>query len=110
MEFYNQSWFWAGFFTAVASLCGILIHELISTVSQKKLERLKLYESDVFKAYNNLYLFISRAYGFLWPPNEPQRDYISLMKNVYYKDVKANMLFFNSDIRELLRTLESQYN
>lgn len=110
MEFYNQSWFWAGFFTAIGSLAGILIKEWISTRSQVKLERLKLYESDLFKAYNNLYQFISHAYGCLWPPNDPQQEYKDLMKHWYFKDVKANMLFFNSEIREILRKLESQYD
>lgn len=110
MAFYNQSWFWAGFFTAIASLGGILIKELVSTRSQAKLERLKLYESDVFKAYNSLYRFISSAYSFLWPPNEPRRDYAELMKHSYFKNVKSSMLFFNPEIREILGKLESQYN
>lgn len=107
MAFYNQSWFWAGFFTAIASLGGILIKELVSTRSQAKLERLKLYESDVFKAYNSLYRFIPSAYNFLWPPNEPRRDYEELMKRLYFKNVKSSMLFFNPEIREILGKLES---
>ena len=107
--FYNQSWFWAGFFTAFASLGGILIKEWIASKSQVKLERLKIYESDVFNAYNELYQFISHAYSWLWPPNEPYREFRELMKNSYFKDVKKHMLFFNSEIREILGKLESQY-
>lgn len=107
--FYNQSWFWVGFFTAIGSLGGILIKELITSRSQVKLERLKIYESDVFNAYNELYQFISYAYSLLWPPDEPRRVFIGLMKNSYFKDVKKHMLFFNSEIREILGKFESQY-
>jgi hypothetical protein len=109
MEFYNQNWFWAGLFPVIASLGGILIKELISTRAQAKLERLKLYESDVFKAYNSLYQFISSAYSFLWPPNDPREEYIEFMKRSYFKDVKSSMLFFNPEIRDILGILESQY-
>ena len=110
MRFYNQSWFWVGLFTVIASLGSILIKELISTRFQTKLERLKLYESDLFKAYNNLYQFVSHAYEFLWPPNEPQRSYRELMKHSYFKGVKANMLFFDSEVRDILKKLEAQYD
>ena len=107
--FYNQSWFWVGFFTALGSIGGILIKEWIAGRSQVKLERLKIYESDVFNAYNELYQFISNAYSWLWPPNEPRREFGELMKNFYFKKVKRHMLFFNSEIREILGKLESQY-
>ena len=108
MPWYNQSWFWVGLFTLVGSLGGILIKELISSRTQARLERLRLYESDLFKAYNNLYQFVSSAYGFLWPPNEPQRDFRVLMKHRYFKDVKKDMLFYTSEIREILEKLEAQ--
>lgn len=32
-----------------------------------------------------------------------------LMKGSYFKDVKAHMLFFNSEIRDILGKLEAQY-
>ncbi len=110
MEFYNQTWFWAGISPVIASLGGILIRELISTRSQAKLERLKLYESDVFKAYKSLYQFTSSAYSILWPPNEPRENYIELMRRSYFKNVKSSMLFFHPEIREILGKLESQYD
>lgn len=110
MPFYNQSWFWVGFFTAIASLGGILIKELISTRSQAKIERLRLYESEIFKAYNNLYHFVSHAYEVLWPPEHRYQNFIGLMKRSYFKDVKVNMLFFNSEIRKTLGKLEAQYD
>ncbi len=110
MQFYDQAWFWMGLFTLIASLGGILIKELISARSQVKLERLKLYESDLFKAYNKLYRFVSLAWGVLWPPSDPQRDYLELMERSYFKNVKADILFFNSEIREILVKLEAQYD
>ncbi len=110
MQFYHQSWFWIGLFTLAASLGGILIKELISARSQAKLERLRLYESDLFKAYNKLYQFISSAYVWLWPPNEPQRDFIGLMTHWYFKNVKKDMLFYDSEVREILEKLEAQYD
>jgi hypothetical protein len=108
IAFYNQSWFWAGFFTAIASLGGILIKEWISTRSQVKLERLKIYESDIFKAYNQLYQFTSNAYEWLWPPSDPAQEFSELMKSSSFKGVKENMLFYNSEIREVLEKFESQ--
>ncbi len=107
--FYNQSWFWAGFFTAIASLGGILIKEWITSRSQIRIERLKIYDSKVFSAYKELYRFISSAYSWLWPPNEPKREFMELMKHKYFEGIKENMLFYSSDIREVLEKLESQY-
>ena len=92
--FYHQSWFWAGFFTAIASLGGILIKEWITSKAQMRIERLKMYDSNVFSAYNDLYGFISHAYDRLWPPNEPAREFRYLMKKYYFKDIKKNMLFY----------------
>ena len=107
--FYNQSWFWVGFFTAIASLGGIFIKEWITSRSQVRIERLKIYESDVFNAYNELYKFISSAYSWLWPPNDPSNEFYDLMKHTYYKKVKSNMLFYGPEIRHILGKLESQY-
>ncbi len=109
MDFYNQSWFWVGFFTAFASLGGILIKEWISSKSQLKIERLKIYESDLFIAYNNLYHFISNAYDWLFPPDDPARDFYNLMNGTDFKDIKKQLLYFNSDIRKIIGKLESQY-
>ena len=110
MPYYHQSWFWVGIFTLVGSLGGILIKELISARSQAKLERLRLYESDIFKAYNNLYQFVSSSSDFLWPPNAPQQDFRDLMTHRYFKNVKKDMLFYSSEIREILEKLEAQYD
>ena len=107
--FYHQSWFWAGCFTAIASLGGILIKEWITSRSQIRVERLKIYESDVLAAHKKLYRFISIAYSWLWPPNEPKREFRDLMKNEYFKEIKENMLFYSQNIRRILETFESQY-
>jgi hypothetical protein len=107
--FYHQSWFWAGFFTAIASLGGILIKEWITNRAQMRIERLKMYDSNVFSAYNDLYGFISHAYDWLWPPNEPDKEFRELMKSYYFKDIKKNMLFYGPEIRKILGKLESQY-
>jgi hypothetical protein len=110
MDFLNQIWFWAILIPAISSLGGILITQYISSKSQIKIVRLKLNESDLFKAYNNLYQFVLHAYAFLWPAGEPQRDYHELMKNSYFKNVKTCMLYFNSEIRDILGELEAQYD
>ena len=109
MPFYHQSWFWVGVFTSTASIGGVLIREWISKRAQTELERLRLYESDLFKAHNELYHFVSHAYNWLWPPNEPEREFYDLMRHSYFKDVKANMLYFDSKIRTVLAKLEAQY-
>lgn len=109
MDFYNQSWFWAGFFAAFGSLGGILIKEWISSKSKLNIERLKIYESDLFIAYNDLYHFISKAYDWLYPPDDPVRDFNSLMGSPYFRDIKKQLLYFNSDIRKIIGKLESQY-
>lgn len=108
-SFYNQSWFWVGLFTLTASLGGILIKEWISSRSQIRIERLKIYESDVISAHNKLYQFISKAYPSLFPPDEPARDFSGLMKHYYFKKVKVHMLFYSPEIRKILGLIESQY-
>ena len=109
MEFYNQSWFWVGFFTVLASIGSILVKEWITSRYQLKSERIKLYETDQFKAYNKLYEFVSSGYC-LWPPSEPRREYIALIKVDYFKQIKPNMLYYQPEIRELLRKVEAQYH
>ncbi len=107
--FYNQSWFWVGFFTTAASIGGILIREWLNRKSQIKIEKIKLYESDIFKAYRELYEFTSSAFNYLWPPNEPRIEFIEFMERVYFKKYKKNKLYYDSKIRSLLDKLESQY-
>jgi len=108
MDFLNQSWFWTGCFTLLASLGTILIKELISNRYQLKLERIKLYETDQFKAYNKLYKFISTAYSY-WPPSDLRLEYIHLLDG-YFKEIKPLFLYYQPEIRRLLLKLENQYH
>ena len=109
MDFLNQSWFWTGIFTLFGALGGVTIKEIISSRSMVKLERIKLYESEKFKAYDALYSFISYAFGYLWPPDDRRNDFIALMKKKFYPDIKSKFLYFDSDIREILKAFEAQY-
>ena len=112
ITFYNESWFWTGVLTIFAALCtalGYLVRDIIAGRTQAKLERLRLHESDVFDAYTALYGFVSRAENLLFPPSDPRRDFIDLMRNHYFKSVKPNMLFFSPNIRAILEQFESQY-
>ena len=74
-----------------------------------KLERIRLYESEKFKAYDALYSFISDAFEYLWPPDDRRNDFIALMKEKFYPDIKSKFLYFDSDIREILKIFEAQY-
>ena len=85
-----------------------MIKETLTNRYQIKIERIKLYEADRFKAYNRLYEFISHAYSF-WPPSDVRLEYISLMK-IYFKNIKPSTLYYSPEVRNLLGELESQYN
>jgi hypothetical protein len=108
MEFYNQSWFWTGLFTLLGSLGGIISKELISNRFVTRLEWQKRYESDLFKAYNSLYQFATFARRFIWPPEDIARDYRALLDSSYFKEVKDNMIFFNSETRRILARFTNQ--
>jgi len=107
-QFWQQSWFWAGFFPLVGSVGGILLSGWINNRSQRKMERLKIYESDIFKAYNQLYQFIDHAYLY-WPPSEPEKEYTKLMESNIFKSVKKNMLYFDPEIRKIIDAMILQY-
>lgn len=109
MNFYNQAWFWTGAFAVLASLGSILIKEIISSRSSLKLERIKLYESEQFKAYEQLYIFISKAYDYLWPPEDRYSMFSALMKKHYFPVFAQLLLYYKAEIREHLKILESQY-
>ena len=49
--FFNQSWFWAILIPAIVTLGSLWLTKKY----QIKLERIKLYETDQFKAYDELY-------------------------------------------------------
>ncbi|NQT60434.1 MAG: hypothetical protein HQ557_15760 [Bacteroidetes bacterium] len=109
MVFYNQTWFWTGAFAVIASLGTVFIKELISSRSAIKLERLKLYESEQFRAFEKLYGFISSTYDCLWPPEHSYAAFNALMKRRYVQEIKPLLLYFSSDIRKQLNLIESQH-
>lgn len=109
MEFYNQTWFWTGLFTLLASMGGVLIKEYISNRYVLKLERIKLYETDKFKAYSQILNFVSSASS-LWPPSDAETDYIMIMKHDYFENIKPNILYYPPEVRELLKKMEGQYH
>lgn len=109
MCFINEVWFWTGIFGIVGSLGAVLIGNLLSGKYQLKVERLRLHEKESFEAYKKLYGFISHVEDIIFPPDDPRKDFITVMKNYYLNDVKPNMLFFTPVIRKTLHKLESQY-
>lgn len=109
LSFLKEPWFWAGFFGVAGSLGSILIREILSRKSQLNLERLRLHENELLMAYKKLYSFVSHAEYMILPPENPRRDFITVMKGSYKNDVKPNMLLFSPEIRTILYKLESQY-
>jgi len=111
-SFYSQSWFWTGLFTLAGSLIGslgtLLIKEWITSRTQLKIERLKIYESDLFIAHSELYKFIDTAYTYLYPPNNPAHEFQELME-IYSKSIRKNLLYYTPEIRTILHKLDSQH-
>ena len=93
---------------ALISWITIWIRESLSSKSQVKLERLKLYDSEVFRAYNDLYRFVRLA-RLYWEPGVPREEYIRLIKGSSFKEIMENMLFYSPEIQNDLETLEIQY-
>lgn len=113
MDFISQPWFWTGIFGIVGLIIGFLIsviRELIAKNTDLKIEKLKLYDSAIFMAYNDLYSFVSTAYSYYWPPENLRVDFLNLMKKHFYPDIKKNFLYYDPDIRDLLKNLEAQFH
>lgn len=109
MTFLNETWFWTGAFAAIGSLGAVLIKEVLSSKTQIGIERLRLHERECLDAYKKLYGFVSSLGNTLFPPDDPQGDFIVAMKHSYKKEVEPNMLLFTEEIRKMLRELQSQY-
>lgn len=113
MDFISQPWFWTGIFGIVGLIIGSLIsviRELIAKNRNLKIEKLKLYDSAIFRAYNDLYFFVSTAYSYYWPPENPRTDFLNLMKKHFYPKIKKNFLYYDPDIRDSLKNLEAQFH
>jgi hypothetical protein len=116
MNIFDQQWFWTGIISIgsviVGSTLTILanyILEISKRKTQLKLEKIKIYDKKKFKAYLKLYNFISIAYSYYWPIDNPRRSFISLMKNHFFVKIKKLYPYFKPDIREKLKILENQY-
>jgi len=97
--------FWTGFFALLGPLAVIYL----TNRTKLKLERLKLYESEILKANLSLYDFVFYAYGCLWPPENPRSEFIQLIKSNNFKSVKKNILYYDEEVRNIIKKLESQY-
>ena len=77
--------------------------------TQIRLEKIKMYDERRFKAYIDLYEFISMAYTIYWPPDNPRQDFVHTMKEYFFKKVKIQYPYFDKKIRDKIKTLENQY-
>ncbi|MEA3448778.1 MAG: hypothetical protein U9Q98_10110 [Bacteroidota bacterium] len=94
MDFISQPWFWTGVFGIVGLIIGSLIsiiRELIAKNTNLKIEKLKIYDSAIFRAYNDLYSFVSTAYSYYWPPENPRVDFLNLMKKAFLSRYKEKL-------------------
>lgn len=108
----SLEWLWPIITTLLGALIAIisnLINENSKRKTQIKLEKLKIYDEKKFKAYTDLHEFISVAYSFYWPPDEPRREFVTLMKRYFFKLVKIHYPYFRKDVREKVKNLEDQY-
>ena len=110
MTFFNEAWFWSGFFVVVGSLSTLLVQEWLRPSNQARIERLKIYDSQILSAHMSLYSFAFSMEMQFTPPDDPQRDFIALMKKDFRTSVKPNMLLFSPEIRRILSDFESQYH
>ena len=81
MDFISQPWFWTGIFGIVGLIIGFLIsviRELIAKNTDLKIEKLKLYDSAIFMAYNDLYSCVSTAYSSYWPAENRRVDFLTV--------------------------------
>lgn len=116
MEIIKEEWFWIGIFSILSAITGsgftIIANywkEKSSRTTQIKVEKIKMYDERKFNAYLEVYEFISKAYSFYDPEDDPRDGFTVLMKKFFFKNVKQNYPYMNSEIREKIKTLESQY-
>ncbi|MDO9531980.1 MAG: hypothetical protein Q7O12_07610 [Deltaproteobacteria bacterium] len=81
----------------IGNWIGISIQGYINNRSQIELERLKLFQSDLFRAYNDLYRFGRFANKFI-PFSDERKEYIALIKSIYFNKVMENFLFYDDEI------------
>ena len=100
-----------GIFTLLGVIISSLVHlvsQYLSRRSQAKLEWQKYCQSNLFKAYEGLYRFVSFA-RIGWPPSEIRKDFLELMNSSHFKEVSGNMYLFNAEIKNILKQFLAVY-
>lgn len=116
MDPINHFSFWTMENPVLTLLIGIIstviifwFKESLNRKTKIKLEKLKLYDKKRFDAYYNLYEFISKCYA-MFPLENPRGDFVYLIKEQYFQNVRKYLPYFRKDIRSSLKTIESQYD
>jgi hypothetical protein len=116
MDFIKEEWFWIGIFSILSAITGSVLtiianhwEEKSRRTTQIKIEKIRIYDERKFNAYLEVNEFISKAYSFYDPEDDPRDGFTLLMKKYFFKNVKQNYPFMNPEIREKIKTLESQY-
>lgn len=116
MEIIKEEWFWIGIFSILSAITGSILtiianhwKEKSRRTTQIKIEKIKMYDERKFNAYLEVYEFISKAYSFYDPFDDPREDFVFLMKKYFYKKAKQFYPYLNSEIREKIKILENQY-
>ena len=109
MNVLEQSWFWTGAFSIISASIAIYLKTTLDRNTKIKLEKIKLYDEKKFTAYLELYDFLATAFAFYWPPDEPRKEFIYLMKNHFFIKVKKHYPYFSKEIRISLKIIGNQY-
>jgi hypothetical protein len=86
-----------------------LVSGYLSNRSQAKLEWQKHIQPNLFKAYDSLYKFISFARRW-YPPSEERKEFLELINSHHFKEITGNMIFFNSEIKAIIKEFLSVYD
>jgi len=106
----------SGLVVGIFTLLGVIVSSGVNLVrgylsnrSQVKLEWQKYIQPNLFKAYDGLYKFISVARG-SYPPSEERKEFLELINSHHFKEVSGNMIFFNSEIKGIIKEFLSVYD
>ena len=115
-EIIKEEWFWIGIFSILSVITGSLLTIIANQWKEKsrrttkiKIEKIKMYDERKFNAYLEVNEFISKANSLYDPTDDPRQNFVYLMKKYFFKKVKQNYPYLNSEIRKKIKTLESQY-
>ena len=105
-----------GLVVGIFTLLGVIVSSGVNLVSgylsnrsQVKLEWQKYIQPNLFKAYDGLYKFISFARRW-YPPSEERKEFLELINSHHFKEVSGNMIFFNSEIKGIIKEFLSVYD